>query len=91
MIQDDTEDNFFQQFGTDRLERYWSVVCCGMGVTDFKDGNNTGDLFFFFFTKVAQLIFRQLQKLSARNIAALKCESRKTKIMVDTMVPPYAV
>ena len=37
-------DNFFQQFGTDRLERYWSVVGCSMGVTGLKDGNNMGDL-----------------------------------------------
>ena len=34
-------DNFFQQFGTDRLERYWSVVGCSMGITGLKDGNNT--------------------------------------------------
>ena len=33
----------------------------------------------FFSPKEAQLLFRQLQKSSVRNIAALKCESRKTK------------
>ena len=44
VIQGVTVDNFFQQFGTDRLERYWSVVGCSMGVTGLKDGNNTGDL-----------------------------------------------
>ena len=36
----------------------------------------------FFSPKEAQLLFRQLQKLSAQNIAALKCESRKTKCWV---------
>ena len=37
-------DNFFQQLGTDKLERYRSVVDCSMGVTSLKDGDNTGDL-----------------------------------------------
>ena len=36
----------------------------------------------FFSAKEAQLLFWQLQKLSARNISALKCESRKTKCWV---------
>ena len=44
----------------------------------------------FFSPKEAQLLFRQLQKLSARNIAALKCENRKTKCWVPWN-PPYAV
>ena len=35
-----------------------------------------------FSPKEAQLLFRQLQNLSTRNIAALKCESRKTKCRV---------
>ena len=35
-----------------------------------------------FSPKEAQLLFRQLQKLLARNIAELKCESRKTKCWV---------
>ena len=39
------------------------------------------DLIFFFFSpKEAQLLFRQLQNLSARNIVALKCESQKTNV-----------
>ena len=41
----------------------------------------------FFSPKEAQLLFRQLQKLSARNIAALKCESRKTKCWVPWNPP----
>ena len=41
-----------------------------------KRKNDAADLNFFS-TKEAQLLFRQLQKLSARNIAALKCESQK--------------
>ena len=45
---------------------------------------------FFFSPKEAQLLFRQLQKLSTQNIAALKCESRKTKCWVPWN-PPYAV
>ena len=44
----------------------------------------------FFSPKEAQLLFRQLQKLSARNIAALKWESRKTKCWVPWN-SPYAV
>ena len=40
--------------------------------------NGAADLNLFSL-KVAQLLFRQLQKLSARNIAALKCESRKNE------------
>ena len=36
--------------------------------------------------KEVQLLFRQLQKLSAKNTAALKCESRKNQ-MLGTMVP----
>ena len=44
----------------------------------------------FFSPKEAQLLFRQLQKLSAQNIAALKCENRKTKCWVP-WYPPYAV
>ena len=40
----------------------------------------------FFSPKEAQLLFRQLQKLSARNIAALKCESRKTKCWVPPLM-----
>ena len=44
MIQDVTVDDFFQQFGTDRLERYRSIVGGSMGVTGLKDGNNPGDL-----------------------------------------------
>ena len=44
----------------------------------------------FFSPKEAQQLFRQLQKLSARNIAALKWESRKTKCWVP-WYPPYAV
>ena len=43
--------------------------------------------FFFFLPKEAQLLFRQLQILSARNIAALKCESRKTKCWVPWNPP----
>ena len=35
----------------------------------------------FFHQKEAKLLLRQLQKLSARNIAALKCESQKTKCL----------
>ena len=46
-----------------------------------KRENDAADLIFFS-PKEAQLLFRQLQKLSARNIAALKCESRKTKCLV---------
>ena len=42
----------------------------------------TWSISFFFSPKEAQLLFRQLQKLSARNIASLKCESRKTKCWV---------
>ena len=42
----------------------------------------------FFSSKEAQLLIRQLQKLSARNIAALKCESRKTKCWVPWNPPP---
>ena len=41
----------------------------------------------FFSPKEAQLLFRQLQKLSAQNIAALKCESRKTKCWVPWNPP----
>ena len=41
----------------------------------------------FLSPKEAQLLFRQLQKLSARNISALKCESRKNQ-MLGTMEPP---
>ena len=37
-------NDFFQQFGTDWLEGYWSVVGNSMRVTGLKDGNNTGDL-----------------------------------------------
>ena len=54
-----------------------------------RRGNDVADLIFFS-PKQAQLLFRQLQKLSARNIAALKCESRKTKFWVP-WYPPYAV
>ena len=48
--------------------------------------NDVVDLIFFS-PKEAQLLFRQLQKLSARNISALKCESQKTKSL-GTMEPP---
>ena len=48
------------------------------------------DLIFFFSPKEAQLLFRQLQNLSARNIAALKCESQKTNVGCHG-TPPYAV
>ena len=51
--------------------------------------NDAADLIFFS-PKEAQLLFRQLQKLSARNIAALKCERRKTKCWVP-WYPPRAV
>ena len=52
--------------------------------------NDAADLNFVS-PKEAQLLFRQLQKLSARNIAALKCESRKNQ-MLGAMEPPlYAV
>ena len=39
----------------------------------------------------SRLLFRQLQKLSARNIAALKCENGNTKCWVPWHPPPYAV
>ena len=52
-----------------------------------KRENDVAD---FFLPKEAQLLFRQLHKLSARNITALKCESRKTKCWVPWN-PPYAV
>ena len=48
--------------------------------------NDVADLNFFS-PKEAQQLFRQLQKLSARNIAALKWESRKTKCWVPWYPP----
>ena len=45
--------------------------------------NDAADLIFFS-PKEAQLLFRQLRKLSAKNIATLKCESRKTKCWVPS-------
>ena len=49
--------------------------------------SKTTRLFSILFSpKEAQLLFRQLQKLSARNIAALKCESRKNQ-MLGTLDP----
>ena len=42
---------------------------------------------FFFSPEEAQLLFRQLQKLSTRNIAALKCKSQKTKCWVPWNPP----
>ena len=41
----------------------------------------------FLLPKGAQLLFRQLQKLSASKIAALKCKSQKNK-KLGTMIPP---
>ena len=52
--------------------------------------NDAADLNFFHQQKRNYYLARQLQKLSAQNIAALKCASRKTKCWVP-WYPPYAV
>ena len=44
MIKNVKVNDFFQQFGTDWLEGYGSVISYSMRITSLKDGNNTGDL-----------------------------------------------
>ena len=43
-----------------------------------------------FVPKEVQLLFRQLKMLSTKNIAALKCESRKNNFWVPWYIP-YAI
>jgi hypothetical protein len=51
-------------------------------------GENDATDLNFFSPKEAQQIVRQLQKIYTKNIAALKCESRKTKwwVQVDPLM-----
>ena len=48
---------------------------------------NEGADLIFFSPKEAQILLNQLQKLSARMIAALKCQKKPKKQMSGTMVP----